>query len=114
MQEACGDEKVDALVGEIELSDTELVVGENATITSKLYNGMDGKVAETATYTSSDSGVLSVDGTTVKANKPGKVTLYAEIEGFSNKVALDVTVTAANMSGVRAQYPTTEGTYGNK
>ena len=92
--DGCGDTKVPALVGKIELSDTELVAGENAEITAKLYNGMNGTAAENVTYRSSDSSIISVEGTTVTAKKAGEAILYAEAEGFGNSVALDVTVAA--------------------
>ncbi|MBQ2742285.1 MAG: Ig-like domain-containing protein, partial [Oscillospiraceae bacterium] len=113
--DGCGETKADALIGEISLSDTELVAGESATIIPELYNGYTGDaVTGTITYSSSDSNVLSVDGTTVTAKKPGTATVYAEAAGCGNKVELDVKVFAANMSGVRAQYPLVEGMYGNK
>ncbi|MBQ2741521.1 MAG: hypothetical protein IJF32_01815, partial [Oscillospiraceae bacterium] len=120
--DGCGDEKTDALVGEITLSDTELVAGDNATISSSLYNGKTGAVVNgTVTY-SCDSDVLTVSGTTVIANKAGNATLYAAVTGYPNKVALGVTVAAANApveltknvnfaSGADIEYKISEGEY---
>ena len=121
--DGCGDEKVDALVGEITLSDTELVAGDNATITSALYNGYTGAViTEAVTYTSSDASVLSVEGASVTAEKAGNATLYAEVAGYPNKVALEVNVAEANApveltenvnfaSGAAIEYKIGEGEY---
>ena len=98
-----GEEK-NGLLGEVTLSDTELVVGESATATDSLNDAFTGaSVTGTVAY-SCDSDVISVNGTTVTANKAGTATLYAEVDGYGNKVALDVTVAAAYSAPTTINY----------
>lgn len=74
---------------EIEAGLTELMIGQETTLTHTV--GPDGS-AGTVTYTSSDSSIVSVDGNTIKGLKAGEVTITGKVDGYEVTAEIKITV----------------------
>lgn len=87
-----------ATIGSIKLGETDSIsAGSTAELTTTAYNGITAETidASAVTYESSNSSILSIDGSTATAHKPGTVTITANSESWGNPVEKTVTVAPA-------------------
>ncbi len=79
------------------LESTELEADETtaATVTLEFADGTTATAATVANYSSSDSGVATVENGTVEAVDDGEATITAELAGFSETVGLEVSASSS-------------------